>query len=394
MHVLERFALSTGAKIKSPFIYESFYPNFLDKYITMHPFSHPSKSYDHWNEVVEILLPYLSSKNISVLQIGENKDSRIANSYSANQSTINQTAYIINHSLLHMGIDAFPIHVANKYGKKIVGLYSHVLPSHHGPYWGNSEDHILLQPERKSGEKPSYSHEEIPKSINTILPEKIAESVCKLLDIDFDYEYVTKKLNDQYKSDLIDVVPNTCPSEYGVQFPEIRVRMDLEHNEQGLVKILKEAQGKVRIVTNNPINLNIINSFKEKINGLIFVFDEHTQNEDNFIIVANSLGIEMTAFVSYLPIEQSNKIKLKYMDFILLNTFEHFTFKDSGLETTENMYCKSSKRILDKGKIYPNFYSYKKDEPVSSLDKVIVPVKEDDLFWRDLDYYAILEKKN
>ena len=400
MHVLERYALSTGAKIKSPYIYESYYPlpPELSKYITIHPFSHPSKSYDHWNEVVEILLPYLKKENINILQIGKPDETRLSHCFSTENTTINQVAYIINHSMLHVGINAFPIHLANNYNKKIVGLYSHVLAAHQGPYWKDDEKHILLEPERKNGEKPCYSHEEVPKSINSISPEKIAKAVCDLLGIEFDYKYETLSIGDGYRNDLIDIIPNTSPSQYAIvgrpHFNHARIRMDLEFNELGLVENLTQAEGKVTIVTNNPINPHIIRKYHEKINAINFIFDEETKDEEPFIEIANGLGVKNVAFVTYLPEEKYNEIKLKYMDFVMLNTFKHFEIKDAKLKNTEDIYIKSSKRILSNGKIYPNHYSYKNNQPINSLDKILIPIKEDKMFWRDLDYYILLKKKD
>ena len=98
------------------------------------------------------------------------------------KSDLNQTAYILSKSLLHLGADSFPAHVASGYGKKIVCLYSNNYAANCDPYWTADEDKVLLEPKR-DGKKPSFAAEESPKTINTINPEDIADGVLKLLNI-------------------------------------------------------------------------------------------------------------------------------------------------------------------------------------------------------------------
>ena len=77
-----------------------------------------------------------------------------------------------------MGADSFGAHVASTYGKKIVALYSNNIVENVKPYWSESKDVLLLEPEREN--KPNFSSDEKPKTINLIKPELVAESVCKL----------------------------------------------------------------------------------------------------------------------------------------------------------------------------------------------------------------------
>ena len=78
MHILERYALSCGVKIDKPQIYTKFYPNNFGKYITLQASSGmEAKNYDLYQEVVEILSPYLSELGIQVVQIGNGKDKKL-----------------------------------------------------------------------------------------------------------------------------------------------------------------------------------------------------------------------------------------------------------------------------------------------------------------------------
>ena len=67
MHLVETYALSCGAKIDKPLIYEKYFPLPQVKYITFQPFSGaPSKNYDFWQQVIDILFPILQNKDISL----------------------------------------------------------------------------------------------------------------------------------------------------------------------------------------------------------------------------------------------------------------------------------------------------------------------------------------
>ena len=75
MHLLERYALSCSVKIDKPAIEEQFYPLTQDRFIVLHASSGmQSKNYDYYNEVVDLIKPYLDRENIKILQIGSEDD--------------------------------------------------------------------------------------------------------------------------------------------------------------------------------------------------------------------------------------------------------------------------------------------------------------------------------
>jgi len=190
VHLLSRYSLSCGVKPGNPFIIDKYYPLPFNKYITFQPFSRQSKSFDFWQEVLDLILPVLNKENIKIVQIGGINEKPFLGCYHTQGGTsIAQAAFLIKHSLFHFGTDSFGVHLASAFKKKIVALYSNNYPSCVGPYWSDSSDVILLEPDRNKNKKPSFALEENPKSINLIKPEKIAESICKLLNLKFKIEY-------------------------------------------------------------------------------------------------------------------------------------------------------------------------------------------------------------
>ena len=67
MHYLETHAQNCGAKIDKPFIYTSFFPLPLDKYITFHSDTQgTAKNYDYLQDVINIITPALGKQGILI----------------------------------------------------------------------------------------------------------------------------------------------------------------------------------------------------------------------------------------------------------------------------------------------------------------------------------------
>lgn len=394
MHILEKYALSSGAKIGKPFIYEKYFPLKTRDYITFHAGEHQSKIYSHWCEVLDLIYPALKQLGISIIQIGGKKDK--AYDYcdlTLGKTSFSQTAYILKNSKLHFGIDSFASQMAASYDKKVVCVFSHVLPEHKKPYWGDSENIALFKPELEEGQKPSYSYYEgSDKNIDKIKPEEIASKILSFLGIGFEYDFSTKYIGPEYDKHYVDIVPNATQNHYRANFSLARIRMDMEFNLQGLVENLNEGQQFV-IITNKPIDIEILSKYKKKIGSLIFNFDEETEDLTNTGYISNlvSLGLPNSSFVCFDE-EKSKELKLEYMDDILIFSQKYTTKENSKLEDFNDLYFKSSKRILSKGKYYPSSYHYREDISLPSFSKSPLPIVDDPEFWKDLNYFSLIKK--
>lgn len=397
MHLIERYALGTGAKIDKPYIYEDYFPISIDKYITFHPIGGSAKNYEHWQEVIDLIYPVLEKERVKIIQIGGNeKHQRLypKTLHVVGQTNIPQLAYLINNSLLHVGIDSFPAQIAGSFNKKIVSLYSHVKPQHRKPFWGEEKNQILLESGR-GGLKPSYAYADPRKSINQISPILIAESVCKLLDLEFNYDYESHFIGDKYQLDVVDIVPNRNESDYGTTFKKIRIRADLEFNEQGIASLLQNCKNKAEIITSNKIDLNLLKAFAEKIELFAYVYDGDLDKIDEQYIDTLNIFPFHVAFLSYEDEKANSKFKLRYMDHSGLNSQKWPTKEDANIDhIKEQIYYKSSKRILSNGNIYHSLHSYENNRPENTFDKVALPVENDDTFWKDLPCFHLLTKKS
>lgn len=338
MHLIERYATSCGVKIDKPYIYDTFFPVNAEKYISFQPFSkYPSKNYDYWNEVINIINPYLEKENIKIIQIGVKDDKHINNTINlSGQTNISQAAYIIKNSILHLGADSFASHIASGFNKKIVCIYSNNNINNVKPYWSKSEDLILLNP--KLNKKPQYSVNEIPKTINSIKPEDIAEGVLKLLSISYNNIAKTIYIGNDYVNKTLEIIPDKPINPTQIGLDTLIIRMDYAFNEQVLELFLQHK--KCIIFTNKPINEELLKKYKQNIPQLIYIIEKNNDSTFAQILKRNAINI---TFISYLSEEELNKFKLDYMDYGLIIKRDYPTNK---IEVNDNTYFKSSRILI------------------------------------------------
>lgn len=383
MHILNSYALNSASKIDKPFILEKYFPLTVDKYITLQPYSKGAKTYDWMKEVISLIFPVLQEAGITIVQVGGPNEAGLDGCYQTQgQTNINQLAYIIKGGLLHAGVDSIGCHLAGGYNKKIVGLYSNNYINCVRPYWGKAEDQILLEPERKDGEKPSFSLEENPKSINTIKPEKIAAAICDLLGLEYEFPYKTVSFGNLYNyPKLVEMTPNTAINISNMGIDSIIVRMDFLFNEAVLANQMQICP--VSIVTNRPINLDLLTQFKPRIKQLIYIVDEN--HNLKFAEAIHKSGINF-ALMSHLSNEELNKIKFDYMELGLIHRKDLQIF-----DASKKYFYKTNKYTLGRQKIYASHADYVADRPVLNLNSDFLPILDNELFRRELEYFYLTE---
>jgi len=400
MHLLESYAADSRLKIDKPFIYQRYFPLTIGKFITVHQdHRSPADVYDFWSSATSILFPHLKKADIKMIQIGSPNDTLIKGCIDLRGKTeIGQLSYIINNSLLHLCSDSFSQHIASSLGKKIVCLFGSNNPSNTGPYWSSSEDSISLTPHFKEGMLPTYtpSQKLNKKVINTINPEDIAGSVCKLLDLEFEYPFESLYIGDCYKEALVEHVPNCTINVQGFSGQTLYERMDLNHDEECLDKQLSVDCGcNFSIITEKPINVRILKKHKKKIKTLFYRMDKG--HSIKFVKDLLKTGIK---YILTTRESQSfvDSIKLDYMDYGIVHIDEPLDPSEIDSlknEDLESLYFSSNKFIISDQKFYPNTSYIKKGISVPSIDTTMVyPIEDVQSFLWDTDYVRIVKKKS
>ena len=384
MHLVETYALSCGAKIDKPLIYEKYFPLPKVKYISFQPFAGaPSKNYDFWQQVVDILFPILKNKGISILQIGAKEEKTFKGCLSiVGNTNLGQAAYAIARAELHLGADSFAAHMASAYDKKIVAIYSNNIVKNVKPYWSKDENVTLIEPKRKN--KPNFEMEESPKTINSIKPEAIAESVCKLLNVDFKKPYETVYIGEKCgENDFYVWVPDVV---HPIKEPPqpIEVRMDYHFDEGILEKQLQICP--CAIITDKPINLDLLKKYRPHVAHLFYEVTENDAPE--FAQGARKMGLKIIP-ITRLSNEKISDKKVNYFDVGKINFVDEPEKKlIKKIKNIDNLFYKSNKIIMSNTKRFSSHPKYLKG--VVSNNR-FEPLDTTGHFFDDLDHYHIVK---
>lgn len=374
MHLIERYALSTGLEIDNPDISHLFYPTACNEYVCFHASSKDNlRDYDYWDEVKELIDPYFKKLNLKTLQIGLEKDPNLKCDIDLRGRTnIRQMAYLVKNCSLFLGVDSFPAHLAGFYNRKMVSIYSNSFAACVRPYWGNQSNQKIIETERPNGEKPSFSFSENPKTVNRIKPELIANSALDLLE-QKPIKYKTLFVGNNYKSNFAEVIPVEKTT---IKADLIDVRMDYAHNEYWLKDILERNQ--VEITLSKPIHSNFLKS--GKIKKIVYKADSFDQNflqeikESSIphVLICTSsknLGRERAKNFDYLV----NHLDIK--DLIKNNK------KRIGDVDFNKIKIKSGKKVVCGDKIYDSFFD-------------LNGRKNLDHFYLDLDFFMVYTEED
>lgn len=384
MHLVEQYALSCGVKIDKPHIETSFFPIPFEKYITVHASSGmESKNYDYYNDVIELIYPYLQKENINIIQIGAKDDRKLLKCEHMNGSTtIRQTAYIIENSLLHFGNDSFSTHVASGFDKKIVCLYSILYKECCGPYWGNKDNHVLLESHR-NGLKPSFSNKEKPKTVNLIMPEEIACGILNLLKIPHNLDKIeTIHIGKEYHEPSLSVVPNhIMPPDFMPGHP-VNIWAHEFFDEQNIVQWAYNR--KCNIFLNQIISVKYLNVIRKNIHQINYFIQEDT--DPKYFKVLERGGIKFKLLCE--DEDKLNYFRLKFFDW---NIFHHKKTTKKDLDNInkvcDNTRYKSLIKIMSNAKIYNSKAAWKRDEQNSNT---IIDCPE---FWEQLNSLTLYNEK-
>ena len=369
MHLIERYALSTGLKIDNPNISHLFYPTACDEYVCFHASSKDNlRDYDYWNEVKELIDPYFKNLNLKTLQIGLGKDPSLNCDIDLRGKTnIRQMAYLVKNCSLFLGVDSFPAHLAGFYNRKMVSIYSNSFAACVRPYWGNQSNQKIIETERPNGEKPSFSFNENPKTVNRIKPELIANHALDLLE-QKPTKHKTLFIGSNYKSSFAEVIPTETSN---VVSDLIDVRMDYAHNEQVLAHLLNK--NKVEVTLSKPIHENFLKS--GKITKVIYKADWFDQN---FLSKIKESAIPHVLICT--SSENLSNERAKNFDYLV----NHLDVKDLAKHNKKKIgdidfnkiKIKSGKKVICGDKIYDSFFD-------------LNGRKNLDHFYLDLDFFMV-----
>jgi hypothetical protein len=380
-HLIEEYAKSLGVKIGKPYLCEHFYPILDDKYITIHADKKiDSKNYEYFPQVLNLIKLLLNKHGYKVYQIGGPEDPRLDNvdGWFLNLN-FKQSAYLIKKSKLHLGIDSLPVHIASMYDVPIVALYSHTYASNAYPFWSSKEKVILLESD-KGDNKPSFSYQENPKTIRTIKPEKIAESVFGLLKIEENIDFNTLRIGGHYHVPFIEVVPNFRATLEDQKDKTLYIRADLHNDDQNIAFWC--ANYKSRLITKNKIPIELIKQFAQNIEHIYFKIKDKTISNDYFDLV-KKCKVNFTICIE--DEESLSDLRNHYFDFVV--HFDNVKERILKIEKYKG-YFLTNKILISNGTLYPSEAHLNANKKLDMVNEVM---HDDDAFWKDAEHFYIYD---
>jgi hypothetical protein len=387
--LIQSYSLNTGLKIGKPHIFQSPYSLPFERYLTINNGSgNPNKNYAYFQEVIDILLPYLKESDINIVQLGAAGEPPLEHTKCLQGlTTVHQSAFIVRNALLHLGNDSMLVHLAGALGTPVVALYGPTTAANHGPFF-KTDNSILIESHR-NGKLPSFAFNENPKTVDLIMPEEVAEAVLKILEIKQKEKITSLYIGPKYGQRVIEcTVDNILPAEFLPETP-INIRYDYLENLQGLVNQLSVRKG--LIITNKPIDINVLKALKQNIYGVAYEINDN--HDPKFAEQVKNLGINITLFSKWEE-EKLNKVKLKYFDISIIEQEKILKKEDveKHTEITPNTLFKSRKILFARGKTYLSRTHFLLDSPMDSLQSMESKIIDTPKFYAELDFLYLYNK--
>ena len=390
MNFIENLSLHSGLKVAKPSINTCFFPIVAEKYITLHTEDHQSKQWDHLPEFIALIKPYLSKEGIEIVELGWNKEPIQGVSVSAKNIDPKNAAYILEKSLLHVGVENFLTQLSSFYDVPCVSLYSNTSAEVFYPSWGDDAQYRgwCIEPSREKF-KPSYSGQENPKSINSISAESVAAKCLDILEISHDFHSIdVLHTGEAYHAKCLEALPDFAPPPDFYPNSVINMRLDYHFEESVLPQF---ATGrKISIVSDKPVNVGLLRQLAPSIQALFFKVDQDFDLE--YIESVRGLGRPLSLILGRDA--EPSLTRNKFFD-LKVETEEIKVKKDLDIcdKICDTTRYKSSKMIFSKGKQYSSKAALQENSPTHDDEKII----DNPSFWEESQYmklYNIHDKKD
>lgn len=387
MNLTEKMALDCGVKISTPYIDRLFMPVRKDKFIIIdNRCKYQDSEYDYYNEVLELIYPYLEDNDIDVFQFATDKNKKLNCSRCFITINKKQEAYLISKAQLVIANENYSTLLASTFNVKSIGLYSTYNAKNISPVW-NKKSHIILESNR-DGNKPTYnSFQEKPKTINFISPFVIAKNILDSLGIDNNLSrYELVNLGESYNQKIIEVVPDFTSNIEFLKDKQINLRLDYVDSLNISVFNYWINNRKINLITNKDINLKLILPFKNNIILITVIASENIS--ENFLKSCKALGFNVKIFCNNK--DKLSYYRFKFLDWKVLQDFDDDKNLKQFSNINPNSRFVSSKTLLSKGKQFSCRAYHLLQKPLDKTEERVIFSKE---FEEELEFFKIYNER-
>lgn len=360
-------------------LHYEFLPLPFDKYISIYnEQSVPSNFYDYFNDIIDDIYPYLKSQNIHIVQfLNAQSDLRIKNCFYLEKFSYGQLNFILKNSMLHLCTDVYTNEICAISNTKSINLIGNRYPNSSKAYFGKDNNIII---NKFNFKKPTFTINEIPKSINKINTETISKKCLDILAIDNSINYNTLFTGSSYHEyPVCDIIPNFKISDEIYSKFNTYIRMDLFNNESNCIDFCLKS--KFVLIVSNKVSENFINICRNNCNLVIFYLSNHSKYEDLEFFINKGIKVQIVANSGFDISE--------FIDFGKINFLSN-EVSDENKKLFNNKNFKTSKLIISNNKKYASYAHLEKGIEMSTINKCI----DSPLFWQDDSRYKIIGENN
>jgi hypothetical protein len=387
MNLTEKMALDCGVKISQPYLDRYFLPIRNDNYIIIDTrCKNATGEYDYFNDVLELVKPYLKEADIDIFQIATDKNVKLACDKCFITINKKQENYLISKARLLISNENYSLHIASVFNIKSIGLYSLFNPNNTRPVW-NKNSQIVLESHR-DGNLPSYGRlNESPKTINFISPYVIAKNILDSLGIANDLDrFELIHLGKSFNQKIVEIVPDFISDANFMKDRSINLRLDYVTNLNSSVFNYWVSNRKVNIITNKDININMVAPYRNNILLMTVMLSENIS--EKFLKHCKTIGLKLKIFCD-------DKDKLEEYRFKFLNWDIHQDFENEGalnklINLSEKSKFISSKILISKGKQFSCKANYFANKHLDNREESVILSKE---FEQEIEFFKIYNER-
>jgi hypothetical protein len=351
---------------------ENFFPIPSDYIVYQTGSEKKSQIYDYSSEVIPMILNFLQVTGIQVIQIGDNDDPSILSSLDLRGLlTVRQLAYVIKNSRLCITSNQFTSKLCRVYNKSLILLGSNYPSKQVVPSFDKV---VYIEPELKTA-RWNYKKDEWPKTINSIKPEVIANAILNKIGIEDSVNYKTLYIGEKFGPRFLNFIPEGIFPKELINTP-FNIRLDIFDNQEYLSPILNMTQAD--ITTKTPLDLNSLNI--KNIKSIVYFCDKDF--DVNFIKGCISKLINL--IVICCNDDLLNELRLETLG--ICTVYKKPKEKPLDILEKHDMFFKSNRVYIARGKTYASIYHYKND-----LDFKSFPIELKESFMNEEDF---LENKD
>lgn len=367
-HLISTYAAACGLRIDKPEVLETFYALPFAKYLTIQTGSgQGAKNYDFFQEVVVLIKSILDKEGITIVHLGGKDDPALQGVCDLRgKTTVAQAQYVLKRGLVHVGNDSWMVHCAGWNKHPLVAVYGSTSVQNHGPYWKDPERTILISSHRHGG-VPTYVANENPKEINVVPPEQVANAVLGLLHLGPALPQQSRFYGLLYQHALFEVVPNSFPSPSFVPEASMIVRMDYLFNEEVLTNLLRTGR-KINIITNRPIDLNILGTFRGQI--LSYTHEVDLACPAQYAATLRSILPHHSFFTKEKDDAKVADLRYQFFDIVNVDRANDLTREDYVKAALSYLNCDESKTLDILTEISDNKLRFKTNRYILSDGKI------------------------